>query len=278
MLTLRSMTLDDVALGMQLKQQAGWNQVEADWRRFLAMSPGGSVALWDGQPAGTAASLMLGRIGWVAMVLVDPAFRGRGIGTKLVEQAVERLQVAGAATVRLDATALGQPIYERLGFVGEYELVRWQGMAPATPTRTDVHAPSEEEFASLVRLDRHVTATDRAQLLEQLRAQQPAALRVFSAGRQIGGYLTYREGSSAVQIGPGVALSEAAGLALADAACAELAGRRVFIDVPVDNAAACEWAERQGFTPQRKFLRMRLGHVVEDVPHLLWASSGPELG
>lgn len=278
MLTIRAMTHNDIALGMRLKQQAGWNQVEADWRRFLAMPPGGFVGLWNGEPAGTAVGLLMGRVGWVAMVLVDREFRGRGIGTQLTQHAVEQCQAAGASTVRLDATALGRPIYEKLGFVGEYELTRWQGVAPAASARPEVRPPTDGEFAAAVRLDRHVTATDRSQLLAQLRTQQPEALRVYSAETSIGGYLTYREGSTAVQIGPSVALSDDAGLALLDAASATLTGQTVYLDAPVDNVAASDWAEQQGFSAQRKFLRMRLGDEVPDVVERIWASSGPELG
>ena len=50
------------------------------------------------------------------MVLVDESMRQHGIGTALVEQAVEVLDRRGAETVRLDATPLGKPLYERLGF------------------------------------------------------------------------------------------------------------------------------------------------------------------
>ena len=53
-----------------------------DWRRFLALQPDGCfVAECDGRPAGTTVACIFGQVGWIAMVLVDASFRGRGIAT-----------------------------------------------------------------------------------------------------------------------------------------------------------------------------------------------------
>ena len=50
------MTSADIPLGMTLSQQAGWNQTRADWRRFLALEPGGCfVGELDGRPKNTNA-------------------------------------------------------------------------------------------------------------------------------------------------------------------------------------------------------------------------------
>ena len=79
MIRIRQMTAADLGLGMRLKSQAGWNQTEADWRRFLEMQPDGCfVAEFDGVSVGTAVGCVFGSVAWIAMVLVDAEFRGRG--------------------------------------------------------------------------------------------------------------------------------------------------------------------------------------------------------
>ena len=87
------MTLDDIPAGMRLKEIAGWNQTRGDWERFLLASPQGCfVAEFDGEVAGTVATITYeGRFAWIGMVLVDPAGRSQGIGTKLLEKAIEHL-------------------------------------------------------------------------------------------------------------------------------------------------------------------------------------------
>src|SRR5262245_16769871 len=104
------MTAADVPLGMRLKEQAGWNQVEKDWLRFLDLEPGGCfVAELDGTAVGTVATCVFGPVAWVAMVLVNAAYRGRGAGKALMGHALKYLDGRGVASVRLDATSLGQP-------------------------------------------------------------------------------------------------------------------------------------------------------------------------
>ena len=124
---LRLMTEADIPAGMRLKELAGWNQTASDWERFLCASPAGCfVAESGGRVCGTATTIIYeGRFAWIGMVLVDPEYRGRGIGTRLLGQAIEHLDAVGVPTLKLDATPQGRPIYAKLGFVSEYEVERW---------------------------------------------------------------------------------------------------------------------------------------------------------
>jgi len=89
MLQIRRMTVEDVPFGMHLKEQAGWNQTEADWRRLLAMEPdGGFLAEMGSEPAGTLTACVFGSVAWIAMVLVEEARRGQGIATALLKHAI----------------------------------------------------------------------------------------------------------------------------------------------------------------------------------------------
>ena len=288
MIRLRRMNGDDVGLGMRLKGQAGWNQTEADWRRFLRLEPEGCfVAELEGRPVGTTTACRFGDVGWIAMVLVDEPARHRGIGTRLVRHALEYLDCRGARTVRLDATALGRPVYERLGFVAEYELARWEGMAGGPQddavggelldeeSMLDV---SPEQLDALAELDRRVTATNRRRLLERLIEERPDGAKLVVAGETPLGYLMLRGGSRATQIGPAVAVRPEAGRRLADWALGRCAGGPVFVDVPCDNAEAIRWAASRGLGVQRRFTRMGRGRPIADRPAEIWASSGPEKG
>ncbi|HUT88205.1 MAG TPA: GNAT family N-acetyltransferase [Thermoguttaceae bacterium] len=279
MIHIRTMTDDDLPLGMRLRSQAGFNQTEADWRRFLDLqSDGCFVAELDGEPVGTVTNCVFGPVGWIAMLLVDERFRGRGIGTRLTEHALGYLDGRGVRTARLDATPRGRPIYEKLGFVAEYELARREGTASGGRSHDAVVALAREQLDAVVALDREVTGTDRRRLIERLYQERPEATWGFYAGDQLAGYLTVRDGTNAAQIGPGVALTDEAGRALGDVALEHCAGARVFVDIPTDNVAAVRWAESRGLAVQRYFTRMRRGEPVVDRPSQLWGSSGPEKG
>jgi GNAT superfamily N-acetyltransferase len=134
MISIRHFTISDVTLGMRLKEQADWNQLEADWRRALALeSEGCYVAEWDGKAVGTTTTCMFGPVAWIAMVLVDESMRRKGIGTALMKEALQFLDDAGVRSIRLDATADGKPLYEKLGFAVQYQLARFEGTLPRRP-------------------------------------------------------------------------------------------------------------------------------------------------
>lgn len=277
MLSLRLMTEDDIPFGLQLCRQAGWNQTADDWRRFLALGPGGCfVAMWNGQPAGTTTTCVFGSIAWIAMVLVDQSLRHRGIGTALVEHALRWLEDRGVSTMRLDATPLGQPMYQRLGFVAEYELARWEGAPPPCRSRHRVRPIAGPDVRAMLELDALATGTPRQKLLEYLLRHQPT--ETFAWGNPAGGYAICRPGANAWHVGPLIAERTQAGRGLAQAVLARHGGQRVFIDIPVDHSEACAWAACAGLRVQRRWMRMTRGPAVKEVHRMLWASSGPEAG
>src|SRR5687768_13335318 len=199
MLVLRRLTLDDLDFAFALKEQAGWNQTRADWRRFLRLRPDGCfLAQWNGQPVGTVVACLFGSVAWIAMMLVESSLRGRGIGRALMEQALAFAEEQGAASVRLDATPLGQPLYERLGFTPDYWLTRYGGEPTVVgPTRADLSLVSVDDAAIL---DQTATGIDRRRLLAALWEEQPGR-GLAHDGKTLGFYAS-RPGSHAVQIGP----------------------------------------------------------------------------
>jgi len=56
---------------------------------LLLLAPAGSfAAVDDGRIVGTAIGIDYGAFGWIAMMLVDHGWRGRGVGSRLLEAAM----------------------------------------------------------------------------------------------------------------------------------------------------------------------------------------------
>jgi GNAT superfamily N-acetyltransferase len=271
------MTDDDVPAGLALSRQASWNQTETDWRRALALQPDGCFVADDGAVVGTCCACVFGPVAWVALMLVDVSRRRQGIGLALMERALAFLDGQSVASVRLDATPLGQPLYEKLGFVEQLRLARYAGVLPADdrPTSPDVVCVSSERWESLAALDESVTRTDRRKLLLRLFDEQPGEVRGVAGPGGWLGFMTARVGFHATQLGPCVG---AAGSLLLQDAFRRHAGRRVFLDVPEGHAEARRLAEGRGLSVQRHLLRMCRGEMVVERQDLLWAGSGPEKG
>lgn len=276
---IRQMTEKDIALGMALKGQAGWNQTEVDWIRFQQLAPQGCfVADVNGQAVGTTTTCIFDTVGWIAMVLVDSAHRHQGIGTRLVEYDISHLEQSGVSSIRLDATPLGRPIYERLGFVAQFDLLRWQGVAGSDATHESIVQITPDRFDAVCELDHSATTVNRRELLMRLVEERPemAAMVVQEGG--VAGYAMVRPGSRAMQVGPAMARTAEAGGALVHWAFSRCTGREAFVDIPVDNVSATAWAESKGLSQQRVLTRMCKGRAVCEDMAQLWASSGPEKG
>jgi GNAT superfamily N-acetyltransferase len=287
------MTAADVPLGLRLARQAGWNQIEPDWRRFLAMQPDGCfVGELDGAAVATTAAFIFGPVAWIAMVLVDVESRRKGVATTLLKHAINFLDEQGVKTIRLDATAAGQPVYEKLGFAPEYPLTRYTGTIPVCSDAVrrffqcpDGHTTNRRAgtlalpspIAQIVAFDHRMTGTSREKMLARLFEESPEITRVLCRNGQLEGYITGRRGANATLIGPCIATAHT-GPVLLRRALGCCAGQPVFIDIPRDNAPAIEIAEKSGLSVQRHFTRMCRGERIKDHVEAIWASSGPEKG
>ncbi|MGN7885680.1 GNAT family N-acetyltransferase [Dyadobacter endophyticus] len=291
--TIRQMQLTDVPFGMQLVQQAGWNQLEADWHRAMALHPEGCFvatragtpvagtpvagAPVAGTPAGTVTTYIFGRVAWIAMVLVDVSARNQGIGKKLMEHAIGHLDNLGIETLRLDATVFGKGLYEKLGFQEEYEVVRMKGVAKM-PDKIDEEAMPwtlDTPASPILDLDLRITDTHREVFLHALLRSSACYYSMFEDGLA---YACSRKGRNAVQLGPVIASTPEAGRQISDVMLHHFNGMPVFADIPVPNKAALRWARSNGLEEQRRFIRMYRGKKLNDSPELIWASSGPEKG
>ncbi|SEJ84987.1 Acetyltransferase (GNAT) family protein [Dyadobacter sp. SG02] len=273
----------DVQFGMQLVQQAGWNQLEADWHRALALHPEGcflaeqNVATDGTAPVGTVTTCIFGGVAWIAMVLVDTAARNQGIGQKLMERAIGHLDGLGIETQRLDATILGKGLYEKLGFQEEYEVVRMKGIPKMRGSLDDEAMPWTQDTSVplILDLDFRITGTHREAFLHSLLRTNIFYYSMFEDDLA---YAGSRKGRNAVQLGPAVASTPEAGRQICDAMLHHFNGLPIFIDIPAPNKAALRWASANGLEEQRRFVRMYRGKKLIDHPESIWASSGPEKG
>ena len=278
----RAMTGDDIAFAMQLKAQNHWNQLEADWQRQLALEPDGCfLAELAAQPVGTVCTCVFDDVAWINLVLVDQAHRGRGIGSALMQHVVRYLDQRGVRSIRLDATPLGQPVYEKLGFVGEYTLARYAGTMPRStntrPSAAGIEPLTARDLPAVLELDYAVTQTRREKLIRNLHEASPNAAWKYAVAGRLEGYCLTRPGSNAWQIGPIQGTPEAGRELLLDAGH-RFAGQPVYLDVPTNHTEATTLAQSLGLTVQRPLLRMGRGQRVHENLAMFWSGFGPEKG
>jgi GNAT superfamily N-acetyltransferase len=189
-ITLEKMTPEHLDGALALSRQVQWPHRREDWELVLSISRG-IVALEDER---IVATIMMTPYGddaaTINMVIVDEAMRGRGLGRKMMDEA---LAEAGERTCYLVATREGLPLYEKQGFVATGEIVQHQGEALPVEAPDHVTWAESGDHARIVALDRAAYGHDRSALMGLLRERAKFAVireegevRAFGAIRAFG--------------------------------------------------------------------------------------------
>jgi GNAT superfamily N-acetyltransferase len=258
----------DLDEALALSSAAGWNQRLDDWRLLVGLAPDGSFAARDrGRIVGTAIGIDYGGFSWIAMMLVEPGHRGRGLGRRLLEAAMEA--VPDDRPVRLDATPMGRPLYLSFGFEDESAITRFtadasRGDMPAGDGSILVRAVrrlESGELADVAAEDARVFGGRRRTVLEWALDMAPEYALATENGAAGGSrqYCFGRHGRLFDQIGPVVAAREDAARALVRAAVAVASahGRALVVDVFDTRGSFGAWLQASGFQPQRPLFRMQ---------------------
>jgi len=231
----------DLAAGQAMTAALGWPHRAADWEQAFRLGEG-RVAVHRGEVVGTAMRWRWGpRHATLGLIVVSPAWQGRGVGRRLVSALLEGLEACG---VLLHATPEGRGLYERLGFVHIGGLRQHQGTARHTPPVAlpagwRLRPAGSADTPTMAVLDAQARGMPRAALIAALAAGAAAAAMLEHEGRARGFGLLRRFGRGH-SVGPVVAGDAAGARALVAHLAGLNAGHFTRIDVGGPEPAA-EW-------------------------------------
>jgi N-acetylglutamate synthase-like GNAT family acetyltransferase len=237
---------------------------------LLRLEPQGCLVIEvDDRIAATATLLCYGtRLAWIGMVLTRPEYRRMGFAQRLMEHALERASELKIESIMLDATPLGQPLYEKLGFKTEQIVERWfrEGQQPRNAQQTaEGPTPCSKD------MDLAAFGADRSLLLEELASRTPpntvADACCFS-----------RNGARARYLGPCIGADQKTAGLVIEQTLQHSSATGWFWDLLGANESAARLAKEFGFAPQRRLERMVLGKRLAKKDELVYAIAGFELG
>jgi ribosomal protein S18 acetylase RimI-like enzyme len=191
---------------------------------------------------------------------VDPPMQRQGIARKLMQHALSWVDARGCASVLLDASLYGAPLYTSLGFVAEGQALVFQNDAPKKIDKLPkgVSRLDEQDLPSLVQFDTPIFGAARANVFKAYLADFPD--RAFVA-RDDSGRITGFAFAQSHRIGPWVARDIETAEKLLRAALTVTFGTNVAVIVPLLNTNASGLLERNGFRFLRAQTHMRRGKI-----------------
>ena len=223
-------------------------------------------AVVDGRLAGLGNVVYNKDTAWLAQIVVDAAFRNKGIGKAITAALLDSIDRSRYTTVLLDATDMGHAVYHHFGFETISHHVHFAGTPLVSVPRPDAIIPcAEPHFEKVLELDRSATGEDRS---NTLLAHIDKAL-LYREGEHITGAYYPTLGR-----GPVVAVNAVAGRALMHFRLQELDHAML----PEENEDGIAFLEQSGFKLTRKSRRMLLGPPRPSQPGFIYNTISGALG
>jgi len=272
-ITFANMDQSHLSGAMRISKDVGWPHRLEDWAFIVGFSQG-VVALEDDRVVGTAIATPFGEVGMVNLIIVDVTMRGRGLGRKLMTEAMQKIS---PRVWRLVATQDGLPLYEKLGFVATGEIVQHQGpVVEVVHTSAAVWAV-QDDMTAIRAMDKVATGMDRSTLYDGLEGN--ARFAVLRAGNQISGFAVLRDFGRGEVIGPVVATSVEDAKGLMAMIMSTRTGRFIRVDVDAKSGLS-PWLEELGLGNVGIGISMEIGQLEKaDTPqYQIYALAAQALG
>ncbi len=260
-LQLRQMTPEDGERGAELVKKIGWSQSAATWEQTIRWSGDGGFCLTVGDELiATVIVMTYGTdLAWIGMVVTHPDYRRQGLAQRMMEVGLDYAQKRGLSTIMLDASAMGYPLYVKLGFRPLYKIEVFEGEV-TTPDHTDlsrgVRTISAADIPGIIDLDARIFGVQRPTMIYDL--VQTGQGWVIGDAANIEGYLIAKPSNQSISIGPWYHANPEGAEALFTQAIAASPQVNFKVHIPETNSASKQIASRYGLQYNRSVTRMVL--------------------
>jgi predicted N-acetyltransferase YhbS len=231
-----------------------------DLRLYRQIQPDGwFVAEKAERLVGMVGAANYGKLAHIGLMAVHPEAQRQGIGLALMQFLLDRLGRQQIPLVTLDASQMGRPLYDRLGFIPYDETITFQRLAPLSvvPQPSGIQPITMVDLDELVEKDTQVFGADRRKVFQVLLENFPdrGFLQRDENGKLVG-YLFAQKN----RIGPWVMLKPGRAEALFQAALSLGDKWMLSLTVPSVNAEAMDLLKQYGFTQVRSNRHMGRGN------------------
>jgi ribosomal protein S18 acetylase RimI-like enzyme len=274
----------DIEFAYETTKIEGWNYPKKDILLMFNYNPSGCfIAEVNSKQAGHVFSVNYGRLGWIGLLIVRAEYQRKGIGTLLMKKAIDHLLSNGVETVRLEAVPAIATMYRKLGFVDEYDSLRFVGVNIKidSATSSKVKLVEKQMISEIAEFDAEYFGANRIKVLNSLYHDNPKLCFVSYAGSKIDGYMMCRKAEKGYRVGPWVCRAEKPQTArelLIKCMKTVEENAKLYVGVLAVNEKAVEILRGFSFEQYSKSIRMRFGKELEEHVKGVFSIGGPEKG
>ncbi len=215
---------------------------------------------------GTGTAILHEKTGWLATIVTHSEYRNKGIGKGITEYLLTFLQNHNCENIYLIATALGEPVYKKAGFITESHYDFYKNINLENLAISENVSPYQSGYKQAIfDLDRTISGEDRSQHLEDFLAEG----FVYLQNNNIEGFYLPTLGDGLI-----VANTPEAGI--------ELMKKRFqkfkIASFPQENRGASDFMESHGYAPVMTPARMYFQKPMPWKPAGLYNRVGGNIG
>lgn len=263
---IRNLNRTELELAIDWAAAEGWNPGIHDAGLFyLGDSEGFFAGEIDGRIVAVGSAVCYDQdYAFCGLYIVDPEFRGRGLGLALTKA---RLDYCGDRNVGIDGVLENVEIYRRVGYQPFYKNHRFQTEACSLDfDRKSIQPISEKHIADILAYDRLCFPADREAFLREWIRQPDGKALVYCLSDQIQGFAIRRKCRQGYKVGPLFADNIHVAQELLNALQVDIQGETLFLDVPGNNPAALELLRE--YSMEEVFATMRMYRSsLPDIQH-----------
>ncbi|MEM4246688.1 MAG: GNAT family N-acetyltransferase [Candidatus Bathyarchaeia archaeon] len=204
---IRTMRKSDYPHAVELTSLMRWGNTERDFEWMSFFEPHGCFVAVDGSRlVGVATTIGYGGLGWIGNVIVSPEYRGMGVGSLLVDHAIEYFKARSTGSVGLYSYPENLRFYKRIGFVEDSSFV-WltcpqvrRGFPRADNPR--FRRMERRDLKSVIDLDKDFFGADRSRVLTKIYSEFDELCWVSAYGKEVQGYIMGTRSGYRIDIGP----------------------------------------------------------------------------
>ncbi len=262
-----------------------WNHNRRSIERLVAYEPDGCfIAETYGEPVGNVFSFNYGNVGWIGMLIVDEKHRRTGVGTLLMKRAMNHLLSLGVETIKLEAVAEIAGLYRKLGFVDEFDSLRFKktNKKDDQTISQNIELLRRKDVGKIAEFDQKYFGADRTRVLHRLLEDNEEFCFTSRKDNRIIGYIMCYNVETGYRIGPWVCnphYRQAAKALIQKCMKTIELETELYAGVPAVNGIATNLLRNLGFELYHRNIRMYFGKKLENERVKgIFSIGGPENG